>query len=196
MNEQEVQELAVGEESGVAVAGVDCPPLVEFTVQAAVGMHMGLFRATGGGLGEMTPQQQNMKQAMLANYINNCWASLIRGDDDYVLNTFNAIHDILSTESPLCIMHRVFHVGSLLLSVNLWESLCENVGVHFAAEHQNKDHGPWVDAIRNFLRVSLEPIASDILSKSFDDGHHCEGPKLENITEEDPLQPIFNLQHA
>ncbi|KAH9577860.1 hypothetical protein LSM04_008002 [Trypanosoma melophagium] len=81
--------------------------VVNFLTQACCGAIMAVHRM---GNVDQDMYKDNLV-ALLARYLNNCWNSLLREDDDFVLDCFAATgHD-----HPSCVMKKIFALGTAVL---------------------------------------------------------------------------------
>lgn len=167
-------------------------PLVAFSTQAVTGIQMAVFRMTGTPPDSKDPNIGNLKVALFANYLNDCWKSLILQDDDFVVNSFQEIYNVLPSESPLCLIHKIMAVGQIFLQVSEIE-----FETSIPEDQRNHENPLYV----NLLRGILETVYKEKLYECFDSLfsnneftlHQCSGPKFPQIIEEDPESPIFNV---
>merc|ERR1712107_411574 len=108
-----------------------------FTGQAVVGVGMACFRRTGS----FAPLK-TMGQALLASYLNDCWMSLLKDDDEFVTRSFQG----MCHRSPVCLVHKVMGVGSQLIM-----SVVANV----VADGPHTD-AAYIDGLREFLSGVIE----------------------------------------
>ena len=172
---------------GLPPSAVLLDVLCGFTAQAATGVTMAFWR--GRGIPYDSANHVNMKHAALASYLNDCWKSLIVGDDEYVTETFQKLSVELPNESPLCLIHKVFAVGSYIISNP------PPIGSSTPKEQRVPSNAAYTDCLRNMLSGISKDIAGELFKNLFENEqeHHCSGPKLANIHQEDPNEPIFSF---
>ncbi len=142
--------------------------LVSFATQACCGVIMafyqvGLESALSGTI------YHNQCRMALAHYLNECWMSLLRENDEFVVSNFDTIG-----HSPVCVINILFAVGSQALPSSPFVIETSDGTPGFTND---------IDARRNLvsaiLKSSLEKqIPEDMLE------HQCNGLTMEQARKE------------
>lgn len=173
--------------AGLDIEGL-CDALSSFTGQGICGVQMACFRGQGIKHTEML----EVKKGLFAHYLNQTWKSLILRDDEFITNTFNAIHAFIPNESPLCLIHKIFQIGCICLLEPVM------MGSSTPAAQQIPSNQPYVDTLRSILLASYGASSRQLFVRFYTAPeaatHVCTGPKLQNLHQEDPNEVIFKVE--
>ncbi|ORC91220.1 uncharacterized protein TM35_000062250 [Trypanosoma theileri] len=133
--------------------------VIDFLTQACCGTIMAVHR-----MGNTDPElYKDQLVALLARYLNNCWNSLLRGDDSFVLDCFAATgHD-----HPSCVLKKMFALGTFVLP--------DRPPLELA------NCNPEVPADLDAARVLVSNFLQRVLSENWNDsiwGHECDALSL------------------
>ncbi|KAL9647768.1 hypothetical protein ABK040_001368 [Willaertia magna] len=137
--------------------------LIDFLTQALCGTIIALKRC---GIEQTTTNYKGVVRAQFANYLNMCWISLLKQDDNYVIDTFTKINH----KSPICLIHAMMFIGNQILPE-------EPILIGSSSKVPN------LDLTRNLIseicRNALQQMDLEELL-----GHECSGKSLEEEREE------------
>lgn len=162
--------------------------LVDFAAQAYTGVQISLFRSCGLEYNRMGPKSSRVREACLGQYLNTCWKNLILKDDPFVINIFNAIHNQLPNELPLCLIKVVYETGLLI-----FENPPE-IGFSSKLSKRNPQNQAYVETLRQMLYQIYRDECVERFSKIFlDKDHKCveSEPSFDSLPQSDPNFRIF-----
>lgn len=128
------------------------------------------------------------KQVLLANYLNDTWRSLILRDDQYIVSVFDRIHRDIPSESPVCLVHKIFSVGCALLQLK------PEIAVSTPPERRLPSNAAYVNALRSLLLKLGELKARELLEPFFKREHACTGLRYEDLKRENPDEAFFSVE--
>src|SRR5690242_14733474 len=129
-------------------------------------------------------EQIELKKAFFARYLNMTWKSLILKDDTFINDTFATIHTFLPQESPLCMIHKIMQFGCACLDTPL------QIGI--SGDPSTK---AYLDTLRPIINAAYTQNSKRMFMILYKQPHehNCTGPKLQNLSQENPEEPIFRV---
>lgn len=140
---------------------------IDYAAQMVTGIYMSVHKMTG------EYPNFDIAKYLLAQYLNGCFQSLIKKNDEFVMNFFNKID-----HSPVCLIHKLFTVGCAVV---------QNIGKTFD-EYKTIPIDTKRTKIRMAIKMYLMTIKSDL--KPLLD-HKCDGKR--DLSDEPEDSVVFKF---
>ena len=157
--------------------------ICDFCFETIRGHESGLYKAINTGLLDigintlLTPNMKPIIMNITANYLNNAFVSLIKRNDPYIIEKFDAMCKI-KNHSVICLLHIIMAFIQK---------------VHFSLDRTKLD----ISSYENYMKSvssQLDPIVEETLNSLIKSiSHQCNGIDIKTC---DPNIPLFVMKPA
>ena len=161
-----------------------------FMGQAIAGIHIALYKAMQIELDNHA--MNSKKMLLLAKYLNDCWETLVRGTDPFIHDHIAAMIAIIPDESPKCLFHLFFKLGTHAIeNVNPLE-LCGKIPISKQRRvSSNPDYISYLETVATArITKECERVAAMFFRQRGE--HLCTAPQWSAIHEQNP-RPLWVL---
>lgn len=137
--------------------------LKQFLVQAICGPIMSQIR-----IGNLDITDDIIKY-YLVRYLNICWHSFNKKDDDYVVDTFNKILDFNIIKGSVCLLYWIKNIGEIMIDMIDLDTILEELDSFETLGGKRENLVEYINEIFDILEADLK------LEKML-----CEGDKCDN----------------